>query len=486
MLHHLRQLDKGRLSLVLILGLSVILRFKELTFRGYWNDELFSAHVSNPAHPLSEVLVRTAQDVHPPAYQTLLWCTYQLFGYHEITGRMLSALAGVLCVLGVYLLGKEIFGRRVGLYASLIASMNVFLIEYSQETRSYALLGALSAFSLLFFLRLLLASRIRDLFGYIVATGLAIQTHRFGLILAASQVTCLLVHLVLISRDRKRLLIYAGCTALVLGITLIPQLGFLVDDATGKGGWIPPPRIQHFVPYVTHYVQNVWLLWIFTALIALAIIRLVTSRQEPAAREKAVVLLSCTLLCYVIAIVISNTLVPVLSVKNSIIAIPPFIVLAAIGLDWLRWDIARRAILVVIVSLSAIPLFFQPTSAETGKSGHYYTQHESGWRQAARLMHARAPLAPAFGGTATGEKLNVYLQWQDTGIEVKKVADLGRFMRTEKEPREIWLVGRLIKERRAPAIESIINRYSLVEIDRVYHRTMESILMRTPSTRAGD
>ena len=50
---------------------------------------------------------------------------------------------------------KELVSSRVGLIAALLTAVNPFLVWYSQEARSYALLALLGALSLLFFVRAL-------------------------------------------------------------------------------------------------------------------------------------------------------------------------------------------------------------------------------------------------------------------------------------------------------------------------------------------
>jgi len=141
--------------LTLILVVAAWLRLRGLDFRSYWYDELFSAYISNPAHDYRTVIGLTLNDVHPPFYQLMMWLSYKAFGYTEWAGRFPSAVAGVLAVAGIYMLGAELFTRRAGLYAAALAALNYDLLSYAQEARSYAFLYCLCTFSFVFFVRAL-------------------------------------------------------------------------------------------------------------------------------------------------------------------------------------------------------------------------------------------------------------------------------------------------------------------------------------------
>jgi uncharacterized membrane protein len=86
----------------------------------------------------------------------LYYCLLRLWvnlGESEFVLRSLSALAGVLAVGLVYVLGKRLFDTKVGLIGAALLATNSFHIQYSQEARAYSLMVLLTALSSLFFLR---------------------------------------------------------------------------------------------------------------------------------------------------------------------------------------------------------------------------------------------------------------------------------------------------------------------------------------------
>ena len=67
--------------------------------------------------------------------------------------RSISALAGLAAIRVCYLLGRELFDRRVGYVTALLVAVSPFAVWYSQEVRNYSLLILFSAAATLFVYR---------------------------------------------------------------------------------------------------------------------------------------------------------------------------------------------------------------------------------------------------------------------------------------------------------------------------------------------
>ena len=141
-----------QIGLLTLIAIGTILRLWDITEYSYWIDELYSAARAIPEKDFIDVYY-WGPEPHPPAHYLLLWAAYNLFGYHEIVGKLISALAGVLCIPAIYCLGKIMFSRSVGVYAAIILTITPSLIYYSQEARPYELMVLFSILSsYLFFL----------------------------------------------------------------------------------------------------------------------------------------------------------------------------------------------------------------------------------------------------------------------------------------------------------------------------------------------
>jgi uncharacterized membrane protein len=93
------------------------------------------------AEPLSEVWKWHAdQDVHPPLYNTIFYLWRCLFGDSFASVRILSLLPGIASIFVIFLLGRQLYDARTGLWAALLMSVATPQIVYSHEVRGYALL----------------------------------------------------------------------------------------------------------------------------------------------------------------------------------------------------------------------------------------------------------------------------------------------------------------------------------------------------------
>ncbi len=170
-----------RLAPFLILLVALGLRFFRIASQSLWADEGNSLSLALRGVPAITRAV-VAHDIHPPLYYYALHFWLRAFGTTELALRGLSAFLGVALVGQVYLLGRILFGRSVGLVAMSLAAISPLGVYYSQETRMYALAGVFSlgaSLLLILWLEGLSQSRNRRLWlaGYALATLLSLYSH---------------------------------------------------------------------------------------------------------------------------------------------------------------------------------------------------------------------------------------------------------------------------------------------------------------------
>ncbi|MBN2391133.1 MAG: glycosyltransferase family 39 protein [Anaerolineae bacterium] len=130
-----------------ILLVATGLRFYHLDAQSFWNDEGNTARLVERSVAL--IIEGAAGDIHPPGYYLLLHVWRAFAGESEFALRAFSVLCGVLTVAVAVATGRYVGGWRVSLGAALIVAVHPLAIYYSQETRMYALLGLVSALTLL-------------------------------------------------------------------------------------------------------------------------------------------------------------------------------------------------------------------------------------------------------------------------------------------------------------------------------------------------
>jgi 4-amino-4-deoxy-L-arabinose transferase-like glycosyltransferase len=188
----MRLSPKSKLAVIQfsLLFISFSLRLYRLGFQSLWADEGNSAAMA--LRDLASIALHSAADIHPPLYYWLLKLWAIPLGFSEWALRALSAFLGTLLVALVYSLGKELWGKKVGLAAMALAAFHPFQIYYSQEARMYILAALLGALSFLGALRWWKKESLLAGVIFILSTSAGLYTHySFPILLAAENVAFL-------------------------------------------------------------------------------------------------------------------------------------------------------------------------------------------------------------------------------------------------------------------------------------------------------
>jgi 4-amino-4-deoxy-L-arabinose transferase-like glycosyltransferase len=196
---------------------------------------------------LGDTLIKQAKaDVHPPFYYLLLNLWVKAFGKGEFEVRLLSAIFGILSILSLYFIVKDLFGNLLALISALILSLSPFHVYYSQEARMYSLVTFLVLLSMFFMVKIAyLDKEKRELgktmlysLGYIISTALALYSHNIALFLPIAQT----IFLVIFWKRHKTLLkIWTSVGLLILLLWLPWFSSFLKQGLSVKKNFYAPP-----------------------------------------------------------------------------------------------------------------------------------------------------------------------------------------------------------------------------------------------------
>jgi 4-amino-4-deoxy-L-arabinose transferase-like glycosyltransferase len=466
---------KTLVALFLLVAVAAFLRFKGLTFQSYWGDELFSAAASDPDHSLRNAVSKTVNNVHPPLYQVLLWAWYKIFGYTEFAGRSLSAVVGVLLIPAIYLLGKEYFEKRVGLYAAVIAVFTYYFIRYSQEARSYSLMVLLVTVSFICFIRLLREQNRQNLVLYIISIVATLYTHYYGLLIFASHAVCMMIYFLRVGMSRS-MLKYCLLAIAIPGVLLLPLLPYIAMNSGGRGlGWLSQPEPWFFMEYLQKYFLSGYLALIFGFFMILGIIR----TWRLGGRERYVTLMILGLwLAFVFILPYIKGVVnkPALHPRYTIIALPALIVLASAGIAFLKWGCVRHLTLVLTSLMALFSLHH---------AGYYVTTIKQPVRELLRdLIEVNISGMPVFG--TFPERFNVYFkQFGDNNRAVISSKKLEEFLSGNGAAKCFWLLGDHKKLFKAGFMEGHrlyqvgkIERYS-IDVDETEALPLRVLLLST-------
>lgn len=211
--------------LTVIPGIALALRIWGLAGETLWADEL---HVANAARRgLIGAVQEAAGDVYPPLHYALAALT----GGGSPEGlRLPSVVAGVAAVALVTAVGRRAGPFPMWLAAGWLALLPAH-IHYSQEARSYALLG-------LFFAGLLAAQEVwKEPIVAAWCASLCLYTHGLAPLLLLGPVAAAVWR-----RDRTALLALAAG-----GVTFLPWLGVSIVQRSRFSGWggydVPPATL---------------------------------------------------------------------------------------------------------------------------------------------------------------------------------------------------------------------------------------------------
>lgn len=167
----------GLLLAVLLLGTS--LRLCRLDQQGLWHDEIITAKVSE--QDVSSILQFSREQAgNPPLYFLITHFSFAWLGHSEFAARLPAVLFGTASVLLTYVLGQQLWSKRVGLVGAFLLGINAYHIQYSQEARPYSLMVFLILLSLVFLIKALETNRVILWIGFVVSTALSLYAHYFA------------------------------------------------------------------------------------------------------------------------------------------------------------------------------------------------------------------------------------------------------------------------------------------------------------------
>jgi uncharacterized membrane protein len=163
-------------TLAAIIVAGAWLRLTALKRQSLWFDEIDV--VVRAQRPFGDVLhTFVATGENGPLYNLMLAIWIRVAGASEIAVRFPSAVAGVLALPLIYLLGRRLAGPTVGLLSAGLLAISPYHVWYSQEAKMYAILVLLALGSTLLLVEALLRNRPLWWAGYSIVTSLMFYTH---------------------------------------------------------------------------------------------------------------------------------------------------------------------------------------------------------------------------------------------------------------------------------------------------------------------
>ncbi|MBS3751866.1 MAG: glycosyltransferase family 39 protein [Anaerolineales bacterium] len=241
---------KESLAAGIILVCSVVFRLLFISTRPIWYDEAFSLLLVE--QPLPKFFRGLLGDVHPPGYYLSFWGWMRIFPKSILSARLFSVVFGLASVLVIYLVGTELFSKKVGYTAAGLMAVAPFHVHYSQEIRMYSMLG--------FFLLLATYSMLKAIskekwfwwVSFALSSTLAQYTHNLAII-----------YLVLLALSplffrKKKFLIHTFVASLGSLLLYIPWLSHLLSQFSKitNINWTEKPTIARIFTTLLSYISH--------------------------------------------------------------------------------------------------------------------------------------------------------------------------------------------------------------------------------------
>ena len=347
------------LPILVVLLLAAVLRLRGIGSLSVWGDEALSWLIARMS--VTEMIRHVIWwEQIPPLHHCVLWVWIRIFGASETSLRMPSALAGIAAVWAMYVFVRRVLGEREAVTAALILAVAPLHVTYGQEARTYALTMLLAIVCTDLFVRVAREPTQRLQLAYVVAAGLLIYSHLYGVfVLAAHQVAYATA---LLGRNTPRPALPPR-RWVIMSIAIAALYSPWVPIVLG---WMRAVAVSFWVKRVTwDDVSRAY--WVLTGstplyLIAIALLVLGIKRTWRRYRESAPLLLGLTLLPVIVPVAISVMGRPSFAPRYAMVACVGFYPLLAAGVAAIPVAAARFAVLVVIAALAINALHGEATN----------------------------------------------------------------------------------------------------------------------------
>jgi mannosyltransferase len=377
-----------------------------------WTDEAATIHLVR--QPLSEML-RTllAQDSNPPLSYLVYWGWGNLID--SIAGlRALSAVLGAVATVLVFLLGKRLYDRRAGLFASLLFCVTPLSVALSRQVRYPALLTVFALAATIAWVNLAEKQTAKRALIYAVWMSAALYTHYFSWWIFAAHVVAF--YWTRKSRVNSQPLAVAYA-AIALGQALWAPV--FVDQFLARQGAQLQSEFAYaaLLPLVFAYLTQGWTIWrlpefwqvgpqwsivLFSMPFAIAII---AGTVVKAGKEISRPLVASLVFIPLLLFMLMSLAMPVFSPQYFLVLLPGMFIAAGNGVTRAKGKVGVVCAMIVL----AVPL---------GGLTEYFADHGTSepWKEIASLIREEAIHEDRI--VVPNEPAMICLSMYDTGVPV--------------------------------------------------------------------
>ncbi|MGZ5190697.1 MAG: glycosyltransferase family 39 protein, partial [Flavisolibacter sp.] len=352
-----------------VLILAFLLRVYGLTFQSLWLDELHNMNEADPDITWGAMFnYLKCCDQHPPLYFIVQRLSFTVLGHTEFVARIISVIAGTVSIWAVWILGKAILNRRLGLIAAILTSVNYYNLFYSQEARGYIFAFLFAALSFAYFIRLVKSPIRKNAILHSIFSLCLLYSHYYSLFVIFAQVLLAILFLYMEKPAQRRTLFRNLLLSfIIIGIGYIPWLPFLISMSEIKSFWISEISPGFVSAYFFEYFGNSQLLKPLLLLLLLLYfikvsITFISTRNKTIKGNPLLfsftVFIMWIFITYLIPYVRSLLVVPMLFPRYTIVVLPAILVSLAYSIELFKSHFLKYLITSLFVILSLVNICF--------------------------------------------------------------------------------------------------------------------------------
>ena len=315
-------------------------------------------------------------DSHPIGVQLFLWGWVKLFGWSAFWVKLPFVLMGIGSIYLIYIIGRQWFNRKVGLFSAAFFAVSQFTIFYSQLARPYS--------AGLFFVLLMAVFWYKVVFGTKTTTkdyvGFALSAWACSLMQYFSIAQAGLIFLTglfFLPKERRKAYWLSGIAAVILFAPTLPIFYQQLFVSGSIGGWLAAPKSTFLLDFI-QYTMNYSQLFLFAVGIVI-LLPLILGKRCRLRQPLRWAGIAWFVIIFAIAFIYSLKREPILQ-HSTLIFSYPFVIIVAFSLFGTRTLSPWQTALVVAVIL------FVGTASLIMERRHYDLMYHQGFDQIAAEM----------------------------------------------------------------------------------------------------
>ena len=333
--HHLRRKhnkSNGVLDFVLIVAIilvAAVLRLWKLGQVPFMHDE-FSALLRTNFDNFHDFIYQGVMpDSHPLGVQLFLLGWVKLVGMNELWVKLPFALMGIGAIHLIYIIGRQWFNLKVGLFSAAFFAVSQFTVFYSQLARPYAA-GLFFVLLMTVFWHKIVFEDKKPSIGTYIGFGLSAWACSLMQYFSIAQAGLIfLTGLFFLPKERRAAYWLSGIGALILFAPTLPIFYQQLFVSGSIGGWLSAPKATFLTDFL-QYTMNYSELFIFVVGIVI-ILPFIVGIRDKSRNPLRWAGLAWFVIIFAIAFIYSLKREPIIQ-HSTLIFSYPFVIIVALSM----------------------------------------------------------------------------------------------------------------------------------------------------------